>query len=195
MAAHTGKEEQRRLTTAHYRQLVREGEAQKGHRYRPDAVPQHSLEEVQERLPDRRPQGRSRRHGYRFLIIVGYRDGQGRGQRDGSFSAGGVTMAGHFFGKDLLGFRCYIITNGMISRAWDSVQRSMHRGQVMKNGVTFGLNHTNSFFPGKFRVIEQRTMVFEGASRRFMSNMAPGFRPARAASGTVGKRKRHFGHK
>lgn len=45
------------LTRRDSRQLVREGKAQKDHRHRPDAVPQHRREKVQERLPDWFPQG------------------------------------------------------------------------------------------------------------------------------------------
>lgn len=41
------------------RQLVREGQAQKDHRYRPHAISVHHLPTIQERLPDWHPQGRS----------------------------------------------------------------------------------------------------------------------------------------
>lgn len=42
-----------------YRQLGREAEAKKDHRYRPHALPQGCLPKVQERLPDRPAQERS----------------------------------------------------------------------------------------------------------------------------------------
>lgn len=44
------------LTARQNRQLVREGQAQKDHRYRPHAIPLHHLPALQERLPDWHPQ-------------------------------------------------------------------------------------------------------------------------------------------
>ncbi len=162
------------LTGAH-RQLVREGEAQKGYRYRPHEVPQHSVEEVQERLPDRHPQGRSGPRGFCFFII-GCHDGLGlgRGRWDGSFSASGVTGAGHF--SD--GPTRFSLLHKWHDFARHSVQGSKHRAKVMKNGVTFGTNHTDSFL-GKFRVkgsngSKQREEVVDGAKQA---------RPTRAGSG------------
>ena len=138
------------LTRAHHRQLVREGEAQKGYRHRPHALPQHSLEEVQERLPDRRSQGLCRPRDL-HCFIIGYHDGRGRGRGrwDGSFSASGVTGAGHFSDGPT---RFSLLHHKWHDFARDSVQRSTHRAKViMKNGVTFGTNHTDSFL-GEFRV-------------------------------------------
>lgn len=45
------------LTSRQNRQLVREGQAQKDHRYRPHAIPLYHLPALQERLPDRHSQG------------------------------------------------------------------------------------------------------------------------------------------
>ncbi|KDN61717.1 hypothetical protein CSUB01_04418, partial [Colletotrichum sublineola] len=43
-------------------QLVREGQAEKDRRHRPHALPQGRLPPLQERLPDRCPQGLRRPH-------------------------------------------------------------------------------------------------------------------------------------
>lgn len=70
--------------TGNHRQLEREGQAEKDHRYRPHAIPQHRYPQVQERLPDRHPQGLARhqqRHGINGFFLLGHcfegRDGNG----------------------------------------------------------------------------------------------------------------------
>jgi hypothetical protein len=170
--------------TAHHSQLVREGEAQKGHRYRPHAVPQHSVEEVQERLPDRRPQGRSGRHGYPFCINGCY-DGQGRGRWDGSFSASGVMGTGHFSDGP---------TFSLLHHKWhdfarDSVQRSKHRatGQEKRRNVW---DQSHRFFLGKFRV-KGRGRVSEGASATVKpAGSASSDQPESPASWRLGEPRR-----
>lgn len=64
---------ERPLTHPPNRQLVRQGQAPQDHRHRPHALPGRGLQAVQERLPDRRPQGLPRHQ-------------QGRGRGLNSFS-------------------------------------------------------------------------------------------------------------
>lgn len=87
------------------RQLVREGEAQKGYRHRPHALPQHRREKVQERLPDWHPQGLAgTQHCHRMngewqgerLMRTGTRDCGG--QADPTLASG---VQGLDFGTDL----------------------------------------------------------------------------------------------
>lgn len=75
-----GNENTGMLTCRHKnRQLVREGQAQKDHRYRPHAIPLHHLPALQERLPDRHPQGRPRpREGIEDLGTDQVTGGQSR---------------------------------------------------------------------------------------------------------------------
>lgn len=139
------------LTRAQYRQLVREGEAQKGYRYRPHAVPQHRLEAFQERLPDRCPQGLRRPRHFHCCIIWCY-DGQERGRWDESFSASGVTGAGHFSDGPT---RFSLQQHKWHGFAQDSVQWSLHPAKVMKNGVTFA-DQSHRFLSGQVPCVRAR---------------------------------------
>ena len=84
-----------------YRQLVREGEAQKGYWHRPHALPQHRREKVQERLPNRHPQGHAgSQHRHR---MKGEKEGR-RLMRTGARDCGGrtdPTLASGVQGLDL----------------------------------------------------------------------------------------------
>jgi hypothetical protein len=54
------KHSEDQVLTHNYRQLGREGQEEKDHWFRPHAVPEDRPPQVQQRLPDRYPQGRSR---------------------------------------------------------------------------------------------------------------------------------------